>query len=290
MIMFRILYAKFRQVPYLCNDVNIAHLIIFSYLITTPLQVFTLYEGSYSVAADKKFLPFNPATDNPKDRPASLFVHIQPFLVKLNNSLILIDTGLGYSNEKGQLILHENIRKAGFDPEDVEMVLMSHLHFDHAGGMVHAVGDKMELSFPHATYVIQQGEWEGAFTNASSSYKTEIFEFLQRNAQLQLIEGSGSLSSEISYELTGAHTPFHQVFLLADETSKVFFGGDVLPEPGELLRKFIAKYDFDGRLAMELREEFGKRAAAENWQCLFYHGKNKSTGYVSLEDDQFKVT
>lgn len=254
------------------------------------MQVFTLYEGSYSVAADKKFIPFNPEIDDPKSRPASLFVHIQPFLVKLEKSLILFDTGLGYSNDKGQLILHENIRKAGFNPDDVDMVLMSHLHFDHSGGMIHQVGNQIELSFPHANYVIQRGEWESAFTNKSSSYKTEIFDFLQRNAQLTFIEGSGQLTDEISYELTGAHTPFHQVYLLDDGTDKVFFGGDVLPEPEELLRKFIAKYDFDGRKAMELREEFGKRAAAENWNCLFYHGKNKATGFVSLADGQFKIT
>ncbi|MNL34859.1 putative quorum-quenching lactonase YtnP [compost metagenome] len=219
-----------------------------------------------------------------------MFIHVQPFLVQLKDQLLLLDTGLGYSNDKGQLILHEHIKKAGFDPEDVSMVLMSHLHFDHSGGMIHHVGNNMELSFPHASYVIQRGEWEAAFTHPSSSYKTEIFDFLQRNAQLNFIEGSGQLTDEISYELTGAHTPFHQVFLLDDGTDKVFFGGDVLPEPEELLRKFIAKYDFDGRKAMELREEFGSRAAAENWNCLFYHGKSRATGYVSLTDGQFKIT
>ena len=254
------------------------------------MQVFPLFEGSYSVAADKKFIPFDPKKDNPKDRPASLFIHIQPFLVQMEDSLVLFDTGLGYSNEAGHLILHENIRKAGFNPDDVELVLMSHLHFDHSGGMIHQKDGSMELSFPHATYVIQQGEWESAFTSPSSSYKTEIFDFLQRNAQLRFIEGSGQLTDRISYELTGAHTPYHQVFLLEDGTDKVFFGGDVLPEPEELLRRFIAKYDFDGRKAMELREEFGIKAASENWNCLFYHAKSKATGFVTYDDGQFKIS
>lgn len=253
------------------------------------MQVYTLHEGSYSVDISKKFIPFNPLIDNPKDRPASLFIHVQPFLVKLNNSLILFDTGLGNSNKEGKLYLHENIRKAGFKPEDVDLVLMSHLHFDHSGGMVHQIDNHMKLSFPDATYVIQRGEWESAFTSTSSSYHTEIFEFLQRNAQLQLIEGSGQLTAEISYELTGAHCPYHQVFLLNDGRDKVFFGGDVLPEPEELIRKFIAKYDFDGRKAMELREEFGKRAAAENWKCLFYHAKSKAQAFVEIDADRFKI-
>ncbi len=253
------------------------------------IQVFTLSEGSYSVDATKKFIPFDPSKDNPKDRPASLFVHVQPFLVKLDNSLVLIDTGLGFSDEAGRLILHENIKNAGFDPNDIDLVLMSHLHFDHAGGMIHQHEGKTELSFPNATYVVQRNEWENAFTNSSSSYRSEIFEFLQRNAQLHFVEDSGKLTNEINFELTGAHCPYHQVFLIDDGEDKVFFGGDVLPEPEELIRKFIAKYDFDGRKAMELRDEFGRKAAAENWKCLFYHSKSKTQAYVRLDEDRFII-
>ena len=253
------------------------------------MQVFTLHEGSYSVDATKKFVPFDPAKDSPKDRPASLFIHVQPFLVQLNDQLIVLDTGLGYSDENGELHLHKNIKKAGFDPHDVDLVLMSHLHFDHSGGMVHHVGDKMELSFPNATYVVQRGEWETAFTSTSSSYHTEIFEFLQRNAQLNFVEDSGQLTDQISYEFTGAHCPYHQVFLLDDGVDRVFFGGDVLPEPEELIRKFIAKYDFDGRKAMELRDKYRKMAVVERWKCLFYHSKSKSQAFVEMEEDRFKM-
>jgi glyoxylase-like metal-dependent hydrolase (beta-lactamase superfamily II) len=253
------------------------------------LKVFTLNEGSYSVDASKKFVPFNPDTDNPKDRKGSLFIHVQPFLVQLNNTLLLLDTGLGYSDEQGQLILHKNIRKAGFEPDDIEYVLMSHLHFDHAGGMIHRQGEEMELSFPHATYLIQRGEWEGAFTNPSSSYKPEIFEFLQRNAQLQFLDESGIFNENIQFELTGAHTPYHQAFLITEGEEKVFFGGDVLPEPEELQRKFIAKYDYDGRKAMELRDMYGQKAAAENWNCLFYHAKTKSTAHIRYDEGHFTI-
>lgn len=253
------------------------------------IQVFTLSEGSYSVDVSKKFIPFDPSKDNPKDRPASLFISVQPFLVKLEHHLILIDTGLGYSDENGELILHQNIKKTGFNPDDIDLVLMSHLHFDHSGGMVHHLNNKMELSFPNATYVIQRGEWETAFSSKSSSYHTDIFDFIQRNAQIHFIESSGKLTPEINFELTGAHCPYHQVFLIDDGEDKVFFGGDVLPEPEELLRKFIAKYDYDGRKAMELREEFGIKAAQENWKCLFYHSKSKTQAYIRYEDERFSL-
>jgi glyoxylase-like metal-dependent hydrolase (beta-lactamase superfamily II) len=95
--------------------------------------------------------------------------------LNLKNDLILFDTGLGFNDEQGELILHKNIRNAGFDPTDVTKILMSHLHYDHAGGMIHKQGDKVELSFPDAEYVINRGEWETAFSSTSSSYHTDIF-------------------------------------------------------------------------------------------------------------------
>ena len=64
----------------------------------------------------------------------------------------------------------------------------------------------------------------------------------------------------------------------------MFFGGDVLPEPEELIRKFVAKYDYDGRKAMELRDEFGHKAAAEKWKCLFYHSKSKSQAFIAADE------
>ena len=253
------------------------------------MEVHTLYEGSYSVDVSKKFVPFVDGVDKVKDRPASLFIHVQPFLVVSGSHLMLFDTGLGYSHANGDLVIHEQIRKAGYSPDDVTHVLMSHLHYDHAGGMVHQLDDKMDVSFPQADYVIQRGEWESAFINTTSSYKTEIFEFLQRNAHIEFVEGSGEFLPGINYELTGAHTPFHQVFLLSDKDDKVFFGGDVLPEPEELVKNFIAKYDYDGRKAMELRKEFGLRAARENWNCLFYHAKSQATGFVQQVDNALKI-
>ena len=96
------------------------------------MKIFALGEGSYSVDATKKFIPFNPETDNFRERPASLFIHVNPFLVKTDHDLIVLDTGLGYKNNQDELFIHQHIRNAGFEPEDVSLVLMSHLHYDHS--------------------------------------------------------------------------------------------------------------------------------------------------------------
>jgi len=107
---------------------------------------------------------------------------------------------------------------------------------------------------------------------------------------MQLVEGSGELQPGIRYELSGGHCPYHQVWWLQQQGDKYFFGGDELPEPEQLMRRFIAKYDYDGRKAMELREQYGKVAASEGWKCLFYHAKNAAIGTVKYEQDTFMVT
>lgn len=237
----------------------------------------------------KKFIPFNPNIDNPKDRPASLFIYVQPFLLDTGRELIVFDTGLGNKDDAGNLIIHTNIRNAGYAAEDVSLVLMSHLHFDHSGGMAYQNNGQWHLSFPNAEYIVQHGEWETAYSKPSKSYRTEIFDVLQRSGNLKLIEGSGELSNGIHFELTGGHCEYHQVFLVDTPEGICFFGGDILPEPEQLLRKFIAKYDFDGRKAMELRAQYGLRAANEDWTCLFYHAKTKAIGKVEYADNAFKI-
>ncbi len=255
------------------------------------MEIFVLSEGSYSVDASKKFVPFNPQTDRSTDRPGSLFIHVNPFLIKTDSDLIVLDTGLGYKDTHDDLLLHQHIRNAGFDPEEVTLVLMSHLHYDHSGGLVVEQNGELVPSFPKAKHVIQQGEWNKALNGSSSSYRKPIFEALLRHQiNLVLVEGSGLLQPGISYELSGGHTEFHQVFWINLEGKKVFFGGDELPEPEQLQRKFVAKYDFDGRKAMQLREEYGIKAAAESWICLFYHAKSVQAGTIQHENDTFKIT
>ena len=254
------------------------------------MKIFALGEGSYSVDASKKFIPFDPVTDNYRERPGSLFIHINPFLVQTSHDLILFDSGLGYKNTRDELFLHQHIRGAGFEPDDVTLVLMSHLHYDHSGGLVVEHNGKLEPSFPAAEHVIQRGEWETAFSGKSSSYRKPIFDALQRSANITLVEGSGEFKPGIRYELSGGHCEFHQVFWMEDTTNKCFFGGDVLPEPEQLIRRFKAKYDFDAQRAMELREEYGKKAAAEGRACLFYHAKSTQVGNVAYNGEHFTIT
>ena len=251
------------------------------------MKITVLEEGSYSVAADKKFIPFVEGVDDPRDRPASLFIHVRPFLLETKKDLILFDTGLGYLNNEGIPFINLKIKEKGYSAEEVTKVLMSHLHFDHSGGMLRKVNGVMKLNFVNADYYIQKNELENAILYPGSSYDPLVLEHLRRTDNLILIDGDGMIDNYISYTLTGAHCKYHQVFLIEEDGEKIFFGGDVLPEGDQLVRNFIAKYDLDGRAAMELRKEFGMKAVEENWTCLFYHSKNKEVCKVEILNGAF---
>lgn len=250
------------------------------------IQAYSLFEGSFSVDATKVFVPFDPLVDDPKSRPGSLFVHVHPFLIETSNGLVLCDTGLGLRTADDELMIHHNIKKLGYEPGDIKYVLMSHLHKDHTGGMVDFKAGTARLAFPEAEYIIQRGEWECAYTSESPSYRTEVFDVLQRSGNLVLVEGEGRVNNEITFELNGGHTEFHQAFRIETGGEVFFFGGDVLPEPEELFKNFIAKYDFDGRSARDSRIRYWQQGAPEGWVYLFYHGKSLSIGRPIMGENE----
>jgi glyoxylase-like metal-dependent hydrolase (beta-lactamase superfamily II) len=207
--------------------------------------------------------------------------------------------------------IHQNLRNAGIDPGQVTKVLMSHLHKDHAGGITErsealadcaegnrgearneastkVVGEAREtseartkvagealapqhLSFPNATYYVQKRELEYAFEKGPTSYRPEELECLRTSSQVVLLDGDGVLDGYIRYTITGAHCPWHQVFWIVDGGETVFFGGDVAPQLQQMKSRFVAKYDYDGKKAMELRQQWWEQGRTEGWTFLFYH-------------------
>ena len=248
-------------------------------------RAYSLFEGSYSVDVSKEFIPFDPEKDDPKDRPGSLFIHVHPFLIETSSELIVVDTGLGHRRSDGELVIHHNIRSLGFSPDDVTYVLMSHLHKDHANGMIDEGDEHLKLAYPNAKYVIQRDEFAPARTSNSSSYRKEMLDVLTNTPNLMLVDGDGHVNAEIRYERSGGHSEFHQVFHVEADGEHFFFGGDELPEPEELFKRFVAKYDFDGRKARDLRAKYWEQGAPENWTFLFYHSKNIAVGQPQEKGD-----
>jgi glyoxylase-like metal-dependent hydrolase (beta-lactamase superfamily II) len=237
-------------------------------------DIFPLSEGVFTVGHDKQFVPFNLQADELTDRPiGSLLVEIQPFLVVTAKDVIVLDTGLGFKNNNGELQIHDNLRHMGYEPEQVTKVLLSHLHKDHAGGLVYADSNGLvKTTFPNANYYIYRPEADFALATGMPSYFIKDIEPLLATQQVHWLDDEeGLIDGYIQFTHSGGHSPQHIVYLIEDGTDKIFFGGDEAPQLKQLKIKYVAKYDYDGKKAMQLREAYAAQGKAESWQFLFYH-------------------
>ena len=232
------------------------------------MKIIPLSEGSFTIDKTKLFVPFDEDKDDLKNRPTgSLLVEVQPFIVITSEDVLLLDMGLGFDKD-GVMQLHRNMMDAGINPGEVTKVLLSHLHKDHAGGV--STHDHA-LSFPNAKYYVQKQELEFAFKKGFPSFIPDELTPLKDSPQVVLLDGHGVLDGYIKYQITGAHSPFHQVFWIVDGGETVFFGADDAPQLHQMKHKFAAKYDHDGKLAMQLRQQWMEKGAQEGWTFLFYH-------------------
>jgi glyoxylase-like metal-dependent hydrolase (beta-lactamase superfamily II) len=236
------------------------------------MKIVPLSEGTFTIDKTKLFVPFDEDRDQLQARPVgSLLVEIQPFVVITSNDILLLDTGLGFSDNEGKMQLHKNLEAAGIDPSSITKVLLSHLHKDHAGG-VSLDNERGQLSLPSATFYIQERELKFAFEKGFPSFIPEELEALKTASNIELLkEDKGTIAGYIEYELTGAHSPFHQVFRIKENDEIVFFGADDAPQLQQMKHRFVAKYDHDGKKAMELRRQWWEEGQRDKWTFLFYH-------------------
>ncbi|MEI2740470.1 MAG: MBL fold metallo-hydrolase [Chitinophagaceae bacterium] len=236
------------------------------------MRILPLSEGTFTIDKTKLFVPFDENKDSLEDRTSgSLLVEIQPFVVITSKDILLLDTGLGFE-KNGTLQLHQNLMDAGINPSEITKVLLSHLHKDHAG----AVGIEREglggrLSLPNATYYVQRKELAFAFEKGFPSFITEELVCLQNNEQVVLLEENGVIDGYIHYEITGAHSPHHQVFWMKEGNETIFYGADDAPQLQQMKHRFVAKYDYHGKKAMELRQQWWEQGEKGKWTFLFYH-------------------
>lgn len=237
-------------------------------------KIFPLSEGVFTVGHDKEFVPFNPAQDNLNDRlTGSLLLEVQPFLVITGKDVIVLDTGLGFHNSDGVLQIYDNLRQHGYEPGAVTKVLLSHLHKDHAGCMVFTDNNGLvKPTFPNASYSIYRPEADEALQKGYPTYFTKDIEPLLATQQVKWLDGEqGLIDGYIQFIHTGGHCPQHIVFLIDDGGEKIFFGGDEAPQLKQMKIKYIAKYDYDGKKALAIREKYAELGRREGWKFLFYH-------------------
>lgn len=243
--------------------------------------VYRINEGQFNVGVDKKFHPHTPGAPFPK---GTIFIAANAFVVKTPQDIIMLDCGLGEEAEGRDITqLLEDLAKHDIRREDVTKVVFSHLHADHIGGATYRIGAERRPTFPNATYYAQEGETTTTFSyKAHSATLREItLETLDDHGQLVLLSGDGWIGDEIEYQLTGGHTEFHQAIWLHSGGRSILFGGDVLPQPSQINRRFLAKYDFDPEGSQTKRAALAKTAWEHGQLILMYHATQETAAFLT---------
>jgi glyoxylase-like metal-dependent hydrolase (beta-lactamase superfamily II) len=208
-------------------------------------------------------------------------------LVETGRELVLVDTGVGakesekfsqiyrISNEGSPTRLEDSLRVAGVEPEDIDVVLSTHLHFDHAGGNTR-IGSPGEptAAFPNAVYHIRRAEWEFAHLDnerVKASYLSANFDPLDREGRIRFIEEDGEVVPGVAVVRTPGHTPGHQSVLIGAGEEKLFYLADLIPTTAHLPLPWIMGYDVEPLVTLESKRRELKQAVEEGWTLAFEH-------------------
>jgi len=239
--------------------------------------------------------PLWSTTDQPDDRNRIL-LSLNPLLVRWDKEVFIVDTGIGGKmDDKQSEILNldrtnnlvKSLGELGVAKEAVTGVILTHLHFDHAGGSTERDGGEAKPVFPNATYYIQQGEWHFASnTNerTRASYLEENFKPLRDQKQVQFVRGDEQIVRGISVRVTGGHTPYHQCVVVASEGRKVCYFGDLIPTASHLKIPYVMGYDTHPMDTISCKKEILDEALRDRWLVVFPHSPRLRAGYLERTD------
>lgn len=224
-------------------------------------------------------------------------------LIEHPDALVLVDTGLGnkesakfhdiYGVENspvgtvGPTQLESALAEAGFAPADVDVVINTHLHFDHAGGNT-MVGESgaVSHSFPNARYIVRRGEWDWAHqTNerTAASYFPANFDPLREAGRLELVDADGEVLPGIALRRTSGHTPHHQGVLLTSGAERLFYLADLSPTVAHVPLPWIMGYDVEPLVTLETKRAVWREASEEAWLVMFEHDAAHAWGRIVVD-------
>jgi glyoxylase-like metal-dependent hydrolase (beta-lactamase superfamily II) len=223
----------------------------------------------------------------PPDDRHRIPLALRCLLVETPNALVLIDSGIGnketekfldiygVDNAGSPTRLEDAIRSLGFDVGDVDLVVSTHLHFDHAGGnVVRSSSGALLPAFPNARYVMQKGEVEFAASpneRVRASYMAKNFAPLFEAGRVDEVDGPSDLLEGIHLLPTPGHTPYHQSILLESEGETAVFLADLCPTHAHLPLPWIMGYDLEPLVTLETKREVLGKAAERGWLLIFQH-------------------
>ncbi len=213
---------------------------------------------------------------------------------------ILVDTGMGdrwdekktgvFALERRPNQLVAELAEEGITRESITDVVLTHLHFDHAGGAVRLVDGQLAATFPEARYWVQKRQWEWAGRPSErdrASFRTEDFAPLQEAGRLELVDGPGEILPGVRVTPINGHTPGQQMVEFHTGAGVLVFCGDLIPYLSQVHVPWIMGFDLNPLLTVTEKKQFLTRAAEDGYVLVFEHDTVHEAATVRFEDGKF---
>lgn len=241
----------------------------------------------------------------PADERNRIPLALRCLLIETPDALVLVDTGVGnkegekfrdiygIENDGSPTRLEDAIRAAGHAPGDVDVLISTHLHFDHAGGNTLAEPDgRIRPAFPAARHVVQKGELEFAQIENErirASYMPDNYMPIQEAGLWDLVEGEAEIVPGVGVMPTPGHTPHHQSIILQSDDETACFLADVIPTTAHLPLPWIMGYDLEPLVTLESKRSLLQRAREEDWLLIFEHDPTTPWGRLDPHEKRPKL-
>lgn len=241
---------------------------------------------------------------NPADERNRIDMCMRAMLLVSGDKKILIDNGVGYKLaqklndiygiDHSTYTLENELKKLGYTSDDITDVILTHLHFDHAGGSTKLdENSKLSLTFPNATHYLQKKHWEWGQNPSErdqASFFKENYDLLMEKKQLKLFDGDTKFDDQISLHVVNGHTPAMQLVTISDGDETVLFTADLLPSTSHVPLPYIMGYDIYPMTTLEEKKKFLPKIVDGNWMLFFEHDAFTETCRVIKTDKGYTVT
>jgi glyoxylase-like metal-dependent hydrolase (beta-lactamase superfamily II) len=229
----------------------------------------------------------------PADQQNRISAGLNSVLIRTDKLTVLIETGIGNKLPGKMSAIHgqpakllESLQAAGVAQDDIDVVINSHLHFDHCGWNTVRQGGKIVATFPKAKYYAQEGEWRHAHEGPrdSPSYFSENYDPLVESGQMTLLRGKQEILPGISVEVFPGHTRDMQAILVQSGGRTACYISDLIPTSAHLDLNWAMGFDLYPVETIESRKRYYARALAGKWLTLFTHDPKLPWGYVEKDE------
>ncbi len=247
---------------------------------------------------------------NPADDQNRILMESRALLIQSADRNILVDNGNGsdfrlkfgdkagakfeqiYGVDSGGVNLASSLKKVGLETSDITDVILTHLHFDHAGGSTTDIKGELVPTFENATYYVQNDNLTTALNpnrRERASYLKPNFEPLLAANCLKTLDGPQELFPGIHLSLTYGHTKAQQNVLVKDDTQALFYCADLIPTSTHTKTAWVMGYDLNPLKIMEEKTNILAKAAEEKWHLFFEHDPYCDMAQVEFNGKDYQV-